>query len=446
LTGGSAKEVSVDFVSKSSSPIADTLASSLAEASTATAASAVAASDDDTPFDTAVCVAASADVTSTSVLSSSSSSSSVSSVAVAGRSTRSKRTKTTVAMPSEDAATSSRLETNTTTTNTAATTTTGQTSTVQGEEGGGEKEEGNDLNGAAPLPPQAKKAVRAPGSHEELFEVSALEAKDEERGGEGGGSGESKSGASGGGGGEGSERQAAPHCLGEEVSPPDTDKQKAVAASAEAAAVGGSAKELETSPPSAGTSTAEEASASSTPSTSGPALEGLDTKRPCIIFLDSAKLHHSQSVFRYLRKYIELVWNETRLSSHGPRVFDAQTLPGFSPKIPQQMNGCDCGVYLLHFVEKICGNPPDITPEFVEQKGNKAGGGGGQSGERTGSDRNASRDNGGQSAGAARPSKFSLLDEFPVAEIAEKRKTIKALILRLAHEQKRQELELAATL
>jgi len=432
LTGGSAKEVSVDFVSKSSSTIADTLASSLAEVSAACAAA------DDTPFDTAICVAASADDTSTSVVSSS-----VSSVAVAGRSTRSKRTKTTVAMPSEGAATSSRRETNTTTT---ATTTTGQTSMVQGEEGGGEKEEGNDLNGAAPLPPQAKKAVRAPGSHEELFEVSALEAKDEERGGEGGGSGESKSGASGGGGGEGSERQAAPHCLGEEVSPPDTDKQKAVAASAEAAAVGGSAKELETSPPSAGTSTAEEASASSTPSTSGPALEGLDTKRPCIIFLDSAKLHHSQSVFRYLRKYIELVWNETRLSSHGPRVFDAQTLPGFSPKIPQQMNGCDCGVYLLHFVEKICGNPPDITPEFVEQKGNKAGGGGGQSGERTGSDRNASRDNGGQSAGAARPSKFSLLDEFPVAEIAEKRKTIKALILRLAHEQKRQELELAATL
>lgn len=162
--------------------------------------------------------------------------------------------------------------------------------------------------------------------------------------------------------------------------------------------------------------------------------------QPCIMFLDSARLHHPQSVFKALRAYMQLLWdfrdlktskddttplsttsvgdsdsvskgvkqelegteNSTELNAltaaNGPGgsasslaspapahtaapmpmdtdaaasvatpaqsavspeakdsgvVVDSQSLVCFSPKVPQQMNDCDCGVFVLHFIEKL---------------------------------------------------------------------------------------------
>ena len=37
--------------------------------------------------------------------------------------------------------------------------------------------------------------------------------------------------------------------------------------------------------------------------------------------------------------------------------------------MPQQNNDCDCGVFLLHFVEQFVTNPPAVTEAFIDSKG-----------------------------------------------------------------------------
>jgi hypothetical protein len=106
-----------------------------------------------------------------------------------------------------------------------------------------------------------------------------------------------------------------------------------------------------------------------TPKTSEAAASKDDGLRTCIIFLDSAKFHHSQSVFKHVRAYLQMVWNESYADAHGPRAFDTKTVPGFSPRVPQQVNDFDCGLYLLHFVENFIWGPPRVDDNFINQKG-----------------------------------------------------------------------------
>ena len=44
-------------------------------------------------------------------------------------------------------------------------------------------------------------------------------------------------------------------------------------------------------------------------------------------------------------------------------------MPCLSPRVPQQDNDCDCGVFLLHFVEKFISKPPRVDGAFIESKG-----------------------------------------------------------------------------
>ena len=44
-------------------------------------------------------------------------------------------------------------------------------------------------------------------------------------------------------------------------------------------------------------------------------------------------------------------------------------MPCLSPRVPQQDNDCDCGVFLLHFVEKFVFKPPRVDGAFIESKG-----------------------------------------------------------------------------
>lgn len=38
-------------------------------------------------------------------------------------------------------------------------------------------------------------------------------------------------------------------------------------------------------------------------------------------------------------------------------VFSSKNLPMRRPKVPQQSNGSDCGVFVLHFIEKFAESP-----------------------------------------------------------------------------------------
>lgn len=141
-------------------------------------------------------------------------------------------------------------------------------------------------------------------------------------------------------------------------------------------------------------------------------------KRPCIIFLDSAKYHHSQTVFKHIRKFLQFAWNDSQnLETFGPRVFDATTFPAFSPKVPQQENNCDCGVYLLHFVEMILSNPPLVTENFINDKGStlvcKTG----------------------DSQSVKPGTKHKATEWFPLSDITAKRRDIKMLLSQLASKQ-----------
>jgi len=163
-----------------------------------------------------------------------------------------------------------------------------------------------------------------------------------------------------------------------------------------------------------------------TPADASRAIATGSAQQPCIIFLDSAKLHHAGSVYKYVRKYLQIVWDETRAATDGPRTFDAHTIPGVSPQIPQQMNDCDCGVYLLHFVEKFLRDPPNVTADFFEETCKKG--------------RGRPKSVGGRASPTGPPSTSAggaMLagDWFPLREISEKRALLRGLILRLAKEQ-----------
>ena len=49
--------------------------------------------------------------------------------------------------------------------------------------------------------------------------------------------------------------------------------------------------------------------------------------------------------------------------------FTNKNLPLRKPKVPQQSNGSDCGVFLLHFIEKFCEephwNPQQVRTDLV---------------------------------------------------------------------------------
>lgn len=38
--------------------------------------------------------------------------------------------------------------------------------------------------------------------------------------------------------------------------------------------------------------------------------------------------------------------------------FVKENMPGFSPNVPKQSNTSDCGLFVLHYAEKFCTDPP----------------------------------------------------------------------------------------
>uniref|UniRef100_A0A8C0DHD5 Sentrin-specific protease 6 n=1 Tax=Balaenoptera musculus TaxID=9771 RepID=A0A8C0DHD5_BALMU len=77
-------------------------------------------------------------------------------------------------------------------------------------------------------------------------------------------------------------------------------------------------------------------------------------KQPCILLMDSLRGPSRSNVVKILREYLEVEW-EVRKGSK--RSFSKDVMKGSNPKVPQQNNFSDCGVYVLQYVESFFENP-----------------------------------------------------------------------------------------
>ena len=82
-------------------------------------------------------------------------------------------------------------------------------------------------------------------------------------------------------------------------------------------------------------------------------MEGV-TKRPIMIILDSLEDGLKSSVCVNLRSYLSMEW---RAKMGSEREFSVETMPAYCPRIPQQTNLTDCGLFLLQYVESFFLNP-----------------------------------------------------------------------------------------
>uniref|UniRef100_A0A8B9LD28 Sentrin-specific protease 6 n=1 Tax=Astyanax mexicanus TaxID=7994 RepID=A0A8B9LD28_ASTMX len=77
-------------------------------------------------------------------------------------------------------------------------------------------------------------------------------------------------------------------------------------------------------------------------------------RQPCILIMDSLRGPARSTVVKTLREYLEVEW-EVKKGSR--RSFGKEVMKGSSPRVPQQDNFSDCGVYVLQYVESFFENP-----------------------------------------------------------------------------------------
>lgn len=90
------------------------------------------------------------------------------------------------------------------------------------------------------------------------------------------------------------------------------------------------------------------------PDTSTLASKQHICKQPCILIMDSLRGPTRSSVVKTLKEYLEVEW-EVRKGTQ--RSFGKDVMKGSSPRVPQQDNFSDCGVYILQYVESFFENP-----------------------------------------------------------------------------------------
>jgi len=82
--------------------------------------------------------------------------------------------------------------------------------------------------------------------------------------------------------------------------------------------------------------------------------EGATVMQPLMLVLDSLEDGLKESVCNDLRSYLTSEWKEKMKT---PREFTTSTMPGFCPRVPQQNNLTDCGLFLLEYVESFFKKP-----------------------------------------------------------------------------------------
>ncbi|KAI4257014.1 MAG: hypothetical protein LQ352_001842 [Teloschistes flavicans] len=88
-----------------------------------------------------------------------------------------------------------------------------------------------------------------------------------------------------------------------------------------------------------------------------------DPYKPTILTFDSLGTPHFTAI-RFLKQYLQ----EEAKSKRGNMVFDAKALRGVTAKrIPEQDNYCDCGLFLLGYMEKFFENPRNFIDNVMRQ-------------------------------------------------------------------------------
>ncbi|CAH2248940.1 sentrin-specific protease 6 isoform X2 [Pelobates cultripes] len=94
--------------------------------------------------------------------------------------------------------------------------------------------------------------------------------------------------------------------------------------------------------------------------------------QPCILLMDSLRGPSRSTVVKTLREYLEVEW-EVRKGNK--RSFSKDVMKGSNPRVPQQNNFSDCGVYILQYVESFFENPilsfdlpMNLTDWFPQQR------------------------------------------------------------------------------
>ncbi|CAG7838183.1 unnamed protein product [Allacma fusca] len=82
-------------------------------------------------------------------------------------------------------------------------------------------------------------------------------------------------------------------------------------------------------------------------------------KQPCILIFNSLPTFPRSRVMATLRDYLRLEYKERKGQDRPFTKFD---MPGFEPNVPQQKNMCDCGIYVLQYVEQFFSDP---FPSFL---------------------------------------------------------------------------------
>ncbi|CAH0749698.1 unnamed protein product [Diatraea saccharalis] len=77
-------------------------------------------------------------------------------------------------------------------------------------------------------------------------------------------------------------------------------------------------------------------------------------KQPCILIFDSLAGASRSRVVATLRDYLTCEY-QAKISQH--KIFNKDNIKGSCPKIPQQNNFTDCGLYLLQYVEQFFKDP-----------------------------------------------------------------------------------------
>lgn len=72
--------------------------------------------------------------------------------------------------------------------------------------------------------------------------------------------------------------------------------------------------------------------------------------RPCILIFDSLAGASRSRVVATLRDYLTC---EYKVKMAQEKIFDRDSIKGACPKVPQQNNFTDCGLYVLQYVEQF---------------------------------------------------------------------------------------------
>ncbi|KAK3578550.1 hypothetical protein CHS0354_025261 [Potamilus streckersoni] len=78
----------------------------------------------------------------------------------------------------------------------------------------------------------------------------------------------------------------------------------------------------------------------------------LGQRQPCILLLDSLPGPSRTRIVSILKEYLQVEWNVKKKGE-----YNRERLRGSIPKVPQQTNFSDCGVYVLQYVESFFEDP-----------------------------------------------------------------------------------------